>query len=265
MSTLTSVTLITSTASYSQHDCSLVQVLNERLQEGPFYLYLPFTQVSACSTIKQPDFIDEQYFVGCVTNFDEEDFRKLMRKIPWMYPEDIQVFIRSEHDRNYRELEYITANQIEQSPVLIYNPANGVKYAPIDEDEPAPSWIAQDLREHNMIGAWLFNPWTGELRDSFEVLNDPLGREIDPPLHLETDLGGNTDMGITLGADNDYYVGMVVAKSIEVTPGFIHITDLPPEYNIEQAIDFIMAKPNPDRLPIKVFPEPAWWNDFIQS
>jgi hypothetical protein len=51
----------------------------------------------------------------------------------------------------------------------------------------------------------------------------------------------------------------------EVKPGFLHITDMPLGISEEEGIQFILNKPNPCNLPIKVFPEPDWWGKYCIS
>lgn len=53
------------------------------------------------------------------------------------------------------------------------------------EPRPYPSHVEQ-WRQLRGKAAWLFNPWTGERRDAYDVGNDVHGTRIVPPVKLAT-------------------------------------------------------------------------------
>ncbi len=55
-----------------------------------------------------------------------------------------------------------------------------MKYDPADGGmAPSPN-IASHWRTFNGDTAWMYNPWTGELRDARDVGSDPQGMLINP-------------------------------------------------------------------------------------
>lgn len=48
------------------------------------------------------------------------------------------------------------------------------------EEKPYPS-NAEQYREYHGKVAWLFNPWTGDARDAYDIGSDTFGQLIQPP------------------------------------------------------------------------------------
>lgn len=61
-----------------------------------------------------------------------------------------------------------------QEKLMTHDPATG-------EPKPYPSHALQWRRYHGALSAWLFNPWTGTLRDARDVGSDPFGTLVTPP------------------------------------------------------------------------------------
>lgn len=61
--------------------------------------------------------------------------------------------------------------------IMIYDPATG-------EPHPSPSYV-EDWRYFNPHKAWIYNPWTGNIRSSEEIYYDPVGYEIVPPAKIQ--------------------------------------------------------------------------------
>jgi len=56
-----------------------------------------------------------------------------------------------------------------------------MKYDPMTKAEkPYPSQADQYRKWHGP-GAWIYNPWTGEMRDPFDIGSDVMGFLIIPP------------------------------------------------------------------------------------
>lgn len=62
----------------------------------------------------------------------------------------------------------------QQHSVMKYDPATGTP-------NPYPSHAEQWREWHGKMVAWLYNPWTGELRLAGDVGTDPYGQLILPP------------------------------------------------------------------------------------
>lgn len=69
-----------------------------------------------------------------------------------------------------------------QHELMKFDPATG-------EERPYPSHAAQ-WRDWTPFTAWIFNPWTGHMRDPRDIYSDPLGLLICP-----TDNYGAHDAG----------------------------------------------------------------------
>ena len=69
-----------------------------------------------------------------------------------------------------------------QSETMKFDPATG-------EPRPYPSHAEQWRRWHGLGCAWLFDPWTGNRRNAFDVGSDINGRLIAPPGTLGNDMG----------------------------------------------------------------------------
>ncbi|MNP88960.1 hypothetical protein D3C85_13540 [compost metagenome] len=62
---------------------------------------------------------------------------------------------------------------IEQDNVpMQYDPADGML-------SPSPS-VASHWRTFNSPAAWIYNPWTGDSRDTGDISDDPQGELIEP-------------------------------------------------------------------------------------
>src|SRR4051812_24771610 len=105
MSTIDSIILVTSNSTHMAHDAALVRILNERLMDSIIKVEEYFVNVHKVIG-GEHSFIDEELFVGTIKNFDEEDFRTIVRKIPWMYPEELQVLVRKEAADFYVQLPF---------------------------------------------------------------------------------------------------------------------------------------------------------------
>jgi len=123
--------------------------------------------------------IDSNTYIGSFIYLDEEEFRKRVYSLPWKFPEDVQVFVKTEHDDHYRELN--GPSSVEQLIPLKYDPADGKDIKErFEEDSESEPILAQEYRDYNWGGAWLYNPWTGKQRTSSEVQDDMFGRKIIP-------------------------------------------------------------------------------------
>lgn len=60
-----------------------------------------------------------------------------------------------------------------QNQLMKFDPATGL-------EKPYPSHAEQWRNYHGNV-AWLFNPWTGQLRSASDVGSDCYGRAIQPP------------------------------------------------------------------------------------
>lgn len=260
MSTIASIILVTHCC---EHDIALVRILNEMMENEKDRIcgktMMPFKQVEPL--LPENSLFDRDVFVAAMKNFDPEDFRAIVRRVPWQNPEFLTVFHKSEADDVWQHMDGLCLDEFEQEPAMIFNPGTGEKY-----DEDIVDFKAQELRDLKQVGAWLFNPWTGEVRDSFEVLEDPFGRLIDPPLQPGDTLPSAIDYGVRLTTmdDHEIQVGVVVGLNEAMYDGFLNVHDIPPEMSQGEAVEFILSIPNPDRKPVKIFPEPHWWNDFIK-
>jgi len=61
----------------------------------------------------------------------------------------------------------------QQQALMKFDPATG-------EEKPYPSQ-AMHYREYHGKVAWLFNPWSGEARDAYDIGSDTFGHLILPP------------------------------------------------------------------------------------
>lgn len=87
---------------------------------------------------------------------------------------------RAERDKLVKQLEEAKGELARMkpaaSPLLVYSPATGKPFP-----ERIPKYTPEQMRVMCPGAAWLFNPWTGELRDGRDVMRDPQGYRIDPP------------------------------------------------------------------------------------
>ncbi len=75
------------------------------------------------------------------------------------------------------------------------------------QSNPYPSHAAQWRDYHGKLTAWLFNPWTGELRSPEMVGSDTFGLLIAPDgASLLADVAGKSD-GLAIPAIGDYWQG----------------------------------------------------------
>ena len=65
-----------------------------------------------------------------------------------------------------------------QEKLMEYDPATGA-------DRPYPSHALQWRQFHGPQTAWMFNPWSGLMRDARDVGTDPFGTLVVPPARAE--------------------------------------------------------------------------------
>ena len=71
-----------------------------------------------------------------------------------------------------------------QSELMRFDPAYGTP-------EPYPSHAEQWREYHGYKCAWVYNPWTGDMRDPKDIGSDVLGRAILPPKRGQPSAGGS--------------------------------------------------------------------------
>jgi hypothetical protein len=174
MSVITTVILSTN---HNQHDASIIASLLQNPKEYSRCSNNDFVRIQDIHP-QEHFLIDSQTYIGSFIYLDEEVFRKRLYSLPWKYLADVQVFVKTEHDDFYRELS--RPSEFDQSPPLLYDPADGKPIKERFEDSNDSPITAQEYREYDWGGAWLYDPWTGKQRTSYEVKDDMFGRKIKP-------------------------------------------------------------------------------------
>lgn len=171
MGTITTVIISTNT---NTNDIAMLDALMENPKEYSRCMEDKFI----CIDDEHPNknsLIDSSTYIGSFIYLDEERFRQRLHSLPWEYPADVQVFVKTEHDDRYRELD--GPSDIDQSVPFLYDPADGADIKKRFEYEPV---TALQYREMDWGGAWLYDPWTGKQRNSYQVKADMFGRKIVP-------------------------------------------------------------------------------------
>lgn len=87
-------------------------------------------------------------------------------------------------------------------PLMLYDPIRGTP-------KPYPS-EANQFRWYSKNEAWYFDPYTGYNREPSEVMNDPLGLQIQPPTNTSNETqasDSSVEVGVSL-ADKQLEAGV---------------------------------------------------------
>lgn len=140
---------------------------------------MPKTKLSKAHRIKDRAYLKT---LEDLTTFSTEDMIEIiidadLTVADYDFTADLMVglaeSLRTDIDEETTE-ELLTRIRTALSPVpkLVFNPINGVRFG----DDV--SYTAFHFRRQHPRNAWLYNPFTGDLRSSEEIYTDPLGEEL---------------------------------------------------------------------------------------